>query len=128
MNSITVVAAVIERAGSYLICRRPVHKRHGGLWEFPGGKLRAEESLEEAARRELEEELGMTLVRTGRRLFAKVDPGSRFKIEFLEVWADGDPTPFEHDELRWLLPSELDTVPLAPTDAAFADFLRNAGD
>ena len=71
-----------------MICRRPVHKRHGGLWEFPGGKLRAEESLEEAARRELEEELGMTLVRTGRRLFAKVDPGSRFKIEFLEVWAD----------------------------------------
>ena len=36
---IRVLAAVIARGDRYLVCRRPVQKRHGGLWEFPGGKL-----------------------------------------------------------------------------------------
>jgi 8-oxo-dGTP diphosphatase len=42
---VRVLAAVIERDGKYLICRRPQHKRHGGLWEFPGGKFEAGETL-----------------------------------------------------------------------------------
>jgi 8-oxo-dGTP pyrophosphatase MutT (NUDIX family) len=53
-----VLAAVIRRQDRYLVCRRPAHKRHGGLWEFPGGKLEPGETLLEAARRELREELG----------------------------------------------------------------------
>jgi 8-oxo-dGTP pyrophosphatase MutT (NUDIX family) len=48
-----VVAAVIERDGRLLVCQRPAHKRHGGLWEFPGGKCDPGESDAEAARREL---------------------------------------------------------------------------
>ena len=50
------MAAVIERDGKLLVCRRPGHKRHGGLWEFPGGKLEPGETIVDAARRELDEE------------------------------------------------------------------------
>ena len=46
-----VLAAVVRRDDRYLVCRRPAHKRHGGLWEFPGGKIHAGETLLGAARR-----------------------------------------------------------------------------
>ena len=57
-----VLAAVIERSGKFLMCRRPEHKNHGGLFEFPGGKLEAGESLADAARRELLEELALEVL------------------------------------------------------------------
>jgi hypothetical protein len=47
---IRVLASVIERDQRLLVCRRPLHKRHGGLWEFPGGKVREGESDLEAVR------------------------------------------------------------------------------
>src|SRR5690606_20769929 len=63
--TIRVLAAVIRRDGRWLVCRRPAHKRHGGLWEFPGGKLEPGESLLEAATRELEEELAVRVTGVG---------------------------------------------------------------
>ena len=56
---VRVLAAVIKRNERYLICKRPENKRHGGLWEFPGGKIEIGESNFEAAVRELREELGV---------------------------------------------------------------------
>ena len=47
----SVVAAVIERDGKYLLCQRPQGKRYGGLWEFPGGKVLPGESCAESARK-----------------------------------------------------------------------------
>ncbi|GIT52707.1 MAG: hypothetical protein Ct9H300mP15_29200 [Gemmatimonadota bacterium] len=49
-----------------------------------------------------------------------MDPGSPFQIEFVEVFAEGDPRALEHEEVRWVLPSELELIPLAPTDEVFA--------
>lgn len=115
-----VLAAVISRNGSVLIAKRPHHKRHGGLWEFPGGKIHAGESLLEAARRELNEELGMSVTSVGRILFEQQDPGSSFLIRFIEVEADGEPEPKEHDEVAWVVPHELASYTLAPTDGTFA--------
>src|SRR5262249_15198793 len=59
------LAAVIERDGRYLVCQRRAHKRHGSLWEFPGGKVEPGESLMQAAFRELQEELGMRATEVG---------------------------------------------------------------
>lgn len=120
---VRVLAAVIRRDGRYLVCQRPAHKRHGGLWEFPGGKLQPGESLEAAARRELVEELALEAMGVGRVLFACRDPGSAFLIEFVEVHAAGEPRPLEHSALRWLTPAELRQLELAPADRAFADVL-----
>lgn len=56
-----VVAALIERDGKLLVCRRPPDKARGLLWEFAGGKVEAGETKEEALRRECREELGCEL-------------------------------------------------------------------
>jgi 8-oxo-dGTP diphosphatase len=56
---LTVVAALIFRDSRILICQRRRNDSHGLQWEFPGGKVEAGESLEEALRRELREELGI---------------------------------------------------------------------
>jgi 8-oxo-dGTP diphosphatase len=58
----TVVAALIERDGRILICRRKRGQAHELKWEFPGGKLEAGETPPQALSRELEEELGIQAV------------------------------------------------------------------
>jgi len=118
---VRVVAAVVRRGDAYLVCQRPAHKRHGGLWEFPGGKLQAGESLAAAARRELAEELGVEVTTTGAELHAAADPGSAYVIEFLEVTITGTPRPLEHAALRWASPAELLALPLAPGDREFVE-------
>jgi 8-oxo-dGTP diphosphatase len=122
-----VLAAVIQRGGRLLLCKRPGHKRHGELWEFPGGKLLAGEDLERAAKRELREELGVGVVNVGRLLFERQDPGSAFLIQFVEVTISGTPQPLEHEQLTWVSPSELLNYDLAPSDRAFAMALNGSG-
>lgn len=116
---IPVVAAVIRRGESVLVARRPSHKRHGGLWEFPGGKVLPGETALEAARRELSEELGVQVVELGPMLFSAPDPDSAFVIHFHEVAIQGDPVSHEHDELRWAAIPELLALPFAPVDQRF---------
>jgi 8-oxo-dGTP diphosphatase len=120
---VRVLAAVIERDGKYLICRRPQHKRHGGLWEFPGGKFEAGETLEETAVRELREELDVMPSSIGSVAFRHREPGSPFQIEFVPLTIAGQPRALEHEEMRWATLSELLGVSLAPSDRAFARFL-----
>lgn len=120
-----MVAAVIRRDGRYLLGRRPLSKRHGGLWEFPGGKVLPGESRLDAARRELAEELGLEALCLGQLLHSASDPGSPFLIEFVEVEAAGEPSPHEHSEVGWYAAEELRELPLAPADALFADRLAS---
>jgi len=56
---VQVVAAIIERRGRILICRRKPEQSHPLQWEFPGGKVEPCETPEQALARELEEELGI---------------------------------------------------------------------
>ena len=88
--TIRVLAAVVERGGRFLICQRPLHKRHGGLWEFPGGKCEPGESDADAARRELQEELGVAVTEVGRTLTTAHDAGSPYLIAFVPVQFDAD--------------------------------------
>lgn len=120
-DEIQVVAAVVRREGRYLVCRRPMGKRHGGLWEFPGGKLEPGETLLDAARRELAEELGVRVVAAGACLAALRDPGSPFVVAFHPVEIEGEPACLEHAELRWAAPADLGALPLAPSDRRFVD-------
>jgi 8-oxo-dGTP diphosphatase len=123
MTRTRVLAAVVCRDAKYLMCQRPTHKRHGGLWEFPGGKLEGDETLLEAAGRELTEELGVETLSVGSPLFSTSDPGSEFLIEFVPTVIDGDPQCLEHSALRWLSLEELPSLDLAPSDRRFVEFL-----
>jgi mutator protein MutT len=116
-----VLAAVIRREGSVLVCQRPSHKRHGGMWEFPGGKVEEEETDAEALERELDEELGVRLTELSPAIFSAVDPGSEFVIEFVEVEIDGVPECREHVALEWATPNTLRGMHLAPSDRRFVD-------
>jgi 8-oxo-dGTP diphosphatase len=123
LTSIRVLAAVIQRGDQYLVCQRPLEKRHGGLWEFPGGKIEAGETDLEAASRELAEELGVAVSELGRTLFSIADEGSHFQIEFIPARIQGEPQTLEHMEIRWLRLSDLSSIPLAPSDHRFVEFL-----
>lgn len=114
-----MVAAVVERDGTYLLALRPRHKRHGGLWEFPGGKVAPGESDADALERELAEELGVEVGAVGAPLFSRRDRGTPFSIRFLRVEIQGEPRAHEHDEVRWVPAAELGELPLAPVDRIF---------
>ncbi len=116
---IPVVAAVIEMQGKYLVCQRPGNKHHGGLWEFPGGKVCSGESDMDAMRRELSEELNVITVEVGETLFEAPDPGTDFLIMFKPVKIIGEPQPLEHAALSWATPLELVGYRLAPSDEVF---------
>ncbi len=128
-STIRVVAAVVARGDRLLVCRRPPHKRHGGLWEFPGGKREPGESDADAVRRELHEELGVEATAVGEEDFAIVDPGSPFLIAFVPATIAGEPTRHEHTALAWGAPEELARLPLAPSDRRYVEELmrRAAG-
>ena len=55
------VGVLIDAQGRFLLASRPPGKVYEGYWEFPGGKFEAGETLEQALRRELQEELGITI-------------------------------------------------------------------
>nr|ABC25430.1 nudix family protein, MutT subfamily [uncultured marine bacterium Ant4D5] len=118
-----MVAAVIERGGRLLLGLRPAEKRHGGLWEFPGGKLDGAETAAEAAHRELKEELSVVVTAVGERLTTIREEGSPFVIEFYPVVVEGEPKAIEHKEVRWFSLDELSEYSLAPADTAFATWL-----
>jgi mutator protein MutT len=117
---IQVVAAVIEREGRFLVAQRPAHKRHGGLWEFPGGKLKQGEDLFAAAHRELAEELGVEVQSVGPIEMSIEDGASVFVISFARTEIVGEPTAHEHDALAWVASTELLTYALAPSDRQYA--------
>jgi len=122
---IDVVAAVIREGDLLLVCQRPIGKRHAGLWEFPGGKLEANEALFDGAKRELLEELGLNVIAVGKILFSILDPGSTFRVNFVEVIISSEKKPFavEHSQIAWLDIDQLRLLALAPTDQRFVDWL-----
>jgi mutator protein MutT len=114
-----VVAAVIERSGRLLLGQRPRHKHHGGLWEFPGGKVDPGESLEQAIARELREELAIDDARVEAELFRHLDPARPLELVFLRVVTLATPTCLEHEALVWVDDTLRDGLELAPADALF---------
>jgi 8-oxo-dGTP pyrophosphatase MutT (NUDIX family) len=118
---IRVVAAVIAYGDRLLVCPRPLHKRHRGLWEFPGGKCEPGETDTQTAERELREELGVDVVAAQSPEFTILDAGSHFQIVFVPVVIAGMPACHEHIAQLWGRPEELVQLCLAPSDRRYVE-------
>ena len=107
------VAVIWDDRGRILIDRRRQEGLLGGLWEFPGGKVEAGETVVECVRREIKEELDLD-VEVGPWLLDVDHAYSHFRIT-LHVYhcryLGGTPKPLECDEIRWVEPSELEDFP-----------------
>jgi A/G-specific adenine glycosylase len=128
----TVVAAVIRRDGQVFIAQRPADGLLGGLWEFPGGKTEPGETLPEALRRELREELAID-VEVGAPFGVYRHTFTHFKVTlhaFVCRLANGsEPIPREHSDIRWVTPAQLADFPMGKIDRQIAEKLASrAGD
>jgi 8-oxo-dGTP diphosphatase len=81
------VGVLLQADGQFLLTSRPEGKVYAGYWEFPGGKLEAGESVEQALRRELQEELGITIGAAQAWKTQMVDyPHALVRLHFCKVW------------------------------------------
>ena len=120
---LVVAGALIDGAERLLMHQRPLAKHHGGLWEFPGGKVESGESPQAALVRELEEELGIGVdsadcMPAG---FASgpLDPGDARQLVILLYscarW-HGEPRALEGEAVEWCSADEAAELDLAPLD------------
>lgn len=115
-----VCAVLVDADRRLLVARRPMDKSLGGHWEFPGGKVEPGESLAQAMVREVEEELGTTVV-VDEAASAQFDPvdheatGGGLVIRLHPVvctLADGSPAPvaLEHMAIDWVALTDTETL------------------
>ncbi len=104
---------VTSSNGDVLIGKRHKDSYNGGLWEFPGGKLEVGESLVDALKRELHEELGVEVTFVGPVVHTEQD-GS-YKISIVHAKIKGTPRNIEgHTEIRWVTIEVLQRMSVAP--------------
>ncbi len=122
-----VAAAIIHKGGKVLIARRAKKGHFGGLWEFPGGKVKFNESPQQALRRELFEEFGIE-ARIGAP-FSSVkytSPHLSLLLHAYEVFSfSGNLTPKEHQEVRWVSAKELGGYDFSPPDQEIVEKIKS---
>jgi len=97
------VGILIDAQGRFLLTSRPPGKVYAGYWEFPGGKLESGETVEQALRRELQEELGITIAAAQPWKIELMDyPHARVRLHFCKVWQwTGDFEMREGQAMAW---------------------------
>ena len=132
---IPVVAGALRgKDGRWLMHKRPFEKQHGGLWEFPGGKVEAGETPAKALIRELREELGIeiayeSLTPSGFAEEAGADtkPAIVIMLYTIADW-EGTPHGLEGGEVAWFTPTEIESLAKPALDIELAARLFQKGD
>lgn len=118
-DAVRVVAAVFQRDGVVLACHRSKDRSAGGRWEFPGGKIESGESPALALRREILEELSVSIM-VGPLLDTSTTIVDGLPIELsCFLVEEFDPAPehsTDHDQLRWCRPADLPDMDFAEPD------------
>lgn len=126
VRTIEVAAGLISQGGRYLIARRRPGVHLAGLWEFPGGKREAGETLEQCLRRELWEELQIRVdVSIPFHKIRHVYPEKTVELHFFRcAIKSGQPIPVDCAEIRWVFPHQLEEFEFPPADRPVIDALR----
>ena len=123
-----VVAALIWQGDKFMICQRPAHKVRGLLWEFVGGKVESGETKEQALIRECQEELAVTLS-VGDVFMDVIHEYPDITVHltlFNAIIAKGIPQKLEHNDIRWITPSEISNYEFCPADEEILDQIIHA--
>lgn len=126
MNQIEVVAAIIHDAENRIFATQRGYGEWEGWWEFPGGKMEAGESREEALQREILEELE-TRIAIERPVTTVEYDYPKFHLKMHCFWCrveDGSLTLKEHEAARWLGKNEFDSVQWLPADLDVVEKLK----
>ena len=121
-----VALALIDQSGRVLMQRRPGNREHGGLWEFPGGKLEAGETQVFGLIREITEELGLELAEPDLHWLAEAQDraaGIVINLYTCRHWA-GDPQCLDAQLIGWFAPGELDDLAMPPLDRPLAGAVK----
>lgn len=121
-----VVAALIERDGKILICRRPAHKARPLMWEFPGGKVEPGEKKAQALIRECREELDVTVHVTDTFMtvtHAYPDLTVRLTVMHANIMS-GTLTRLEHEDIRWIAIEDIPNYDFCPADREILQALQ----
>ena len=129
MKTLNVVAAIIKKENKILATKRG-YGEFINMWEFPGGKIEANESQKEALIREIKEELDCIIKPTKFALNLEYQyPSFYLKMACFEaVITEGTPRLLEHNDARWLTREELDSVNWIPADLQIIDYLKKTMD
>ena len=127
--SLVVACALVDEDNRVLIAKRPDERHMGGLWEFPGGKVKTDETPEEAIIRELAEELGIDVTHSclAPLTFASHDYDEFHLLMPLYVcrqW-NGEAAAKEGQELAWVRPNRLNGFEMPPADEPLKATLRD---
>lgn len=121
-----VVAALIWKGDTFMICQRPAHKARGLLWEFVGGKVEPGETKEQALVRECREELAVTL-QVGEVFMELTHQYPDLTVHLTLFHAsiqEGTPQMLEHNDIRWITVEEIDRYPFCPADEEILQKLK----
>jgi 8-oxo-dGTP diphosphatase len=122
---VKVTAAIIEKDGKILIAKRRKNDPLKDKWEFPGGKIEPNETPEECLRRELYEELGID-TKIGEFICSNKYDYSHISIELLVYRVyhlTGEFKANDHEEIKWVTPSDLSSYEFPEADAPVVDKL-----
>lgn len=129
-----VAAALVGADGRVLLHKRRAGGSHGGLWEFPGGKVELHEAPEDALCREIAEELGIVLARASLvpiafasdpRLPTSAREPYLILLYLCREWR-GEPRAVEGEAVAWFGLKTLDDLPMPPLDRPLVTALRRA--
>ena len=115
-----MAGALIDADGRVLITKRPNGKEMAGLWEFPGGKIKNNETPEDGLIREIKEEIGVNL---NSHCIAPLsfsthiynDLSFTILLYVSRKWEE-NPSPLIHSEISWLHPKDLRNYRMLPTN------------
>jgi A/G-specific adenine glycosylase len=125
----TVTAAVVRRDSRVLIAQRREDALLGGMWEYPGGKQEPDENLENCLKREIKEELGVT-IEVGAPVGVYKHAYTHFRVTlhaFESRIISGDLHLNDHQAVKWVRLEELDDYPMGKIDRQISRTLQEKG-